>query len=164
MKVKLEIGPIQVESIESASGIFISQMNIVKGWHSQEKNNYGFGDFGDQNVIENCISIVSDDDFIDAPMNDNSIIIEKKLKPQNTNTDISLGDIQVETMDTNSSITIGDSLQTGWRSQSKINSGIGDFIGDNLTKNNRIFLYDNDIIDSPVKNVQTASVEKHKTE
>lgn len=151
MRAKFELGDIQVNSIESSSGIFISQTNIVNGWRSQSKSNSGLGKVGDQNKLENIISIVSDDDNIDSPMINNSVMIENNVKNAEGDIDINLNEIKVESLNTNATISIGESTQSGWASQTKSNLGNGHFLGDNLITDSINVVKDDDIVDSPVQ-------------
>lgn len=149
MKAKIVLGDIHVSSIDSASGIFISQINKPSGWRSQTKINGGFGDIGDHNHFENCISIVSDDDVIDSPMEDNSVVVDHDHS-SGGDTDIHYNDIKVNTIDQNSTISIGESSQSGWAARSKNNYGNGKFVGDTTLPNNRSIVKDDDIVDAPV--------------
>lgn len=151
MRVQFDLGDIQVTSIESSSGIFISQSNIMNGWRSQIKLNSGLGEVGNQNKLENFISIVSDDDNVDTPMVNNSMWIENNIKTSDSDININFNEIKVDLLDTNSTISIGESTQSGWASQIKGNLGNGQFIGDNVLADSLNVIKDDDIIDAPVQ-------------
>jgi hypothetical protein len=151
MRAKFDLGDIQVNSIKSSSGIFISQTNIVNGWRSQIKINSGLGEVGDQNKLGHIISIVSDDDNVDSPMINNSVWIENNVKNSENDIDINLNEIKVESLNTNATISIGESTQSGWASQTKSNLGNGHFLGDNLITDSINVVKDDDIVDSPVQ-------------
>lgn len=150
MRAKIALGDIHVKNIETTSGIFVSRNNFVNGWRSQIKSNYGFGVAGDQSSIENCVFIVSDDDIIDSPVIDNSILIEKNVSATDSDTLIHFNKVKVESLNGNATVTIGDSKQSGWSSRSKINSGNGRFVGENIIANNKIMIDDEDAFDTPV--------------
>lgn len=150
MRANIELGNIQVRNIDTSSGIFIAQTNIANGWRSQTKLNYGFGEIGDETTFENCLSIVSDNDVIDSPMEDNSIMIDKNVSHSNSNTDIFFEGIDVESINTNATVSIGESMQNGWGTQMKNNYGNGEFYGDTITSNNKVLIKDDDLIDAPV--------------
>lgn len=156
MKAKIELGNIQVTSVDTSSGIFISQLNFANGWRSQIKSNSGFGEIGDHNHLENCISTVSDDDIIDSPMEDNSVFVEKNIVASESETTIQFKGIEVESLNQNASISIGENRQSGWASASKENEGNGEFQGETLFTNNQTIVRDNDVIDAPV-------IDKHIT-
>lgn len=151
MRTNIQLGNIHVNTIQSTSGIFISQTNFANGWKSQSKSNSGFGDIaGDNSKLENCIFIVSDDDVIDSSTEDNSVLIEKNVNPANNDTMIQFNGIEVELQSTNSTISIGDSIQTGWTSKNKSNEGNGLFSGENTIAHNKILINDRDIVDAPI--------------
>lgn len=151
MKAKIELGDIQVTTIEASSGIFISQTNIVNGWRSQAKLNSGLGELGgNQNKLENIVTIISDDDNVDAPMVNNSMWIENNIKNAESDIDINFNEIKVDLLDTNATISIGENTQTGWASQIKSNLGNGQFIGDTVLSDSINIVKDDDIVDTPV--------------
>lgn len=152
MRAKFDLRDIQVGSIETTSGIFISQTNIMNGWRAQIKLNSGFGEFvGNQNKFEKIISIVSDDDNIDSPMVNNSMWIENNIKNADSDTNIDFNEIKVDLLNTNATISIGESTQSGWASQLKSNLGNGNFLGNNILADSLNVVKDDDIVDSPVQ-------------
>lgn len=156
LKAKIELGNIQVTSMDTSSGIFISQLNFANGWRSQIKSNSGFGEIGDHNHLENCIFAVSDDDIIDSPMEDNSVSMEMNIDTGESESSIQFKGIEVDSLNQNASISIGENRQSGWASASKENEGNGDFLGETLFVNNQTLVRDNDFIDAPV-------IDKHIT-
>ncbi len=151
MKAKFDLGDIQVGSVKATSGIFISQTNIVYGWRSQIKINSGLGEVGNQNKLENIVSIVSDEDNIDSPMINNSLWIENNVKTSDSDIDINFNEIKVDSLNTNATISIGESTQSGWATQKKSNLGNGHFIGDNILADSLNVVKDDDIVDAPVQ-------------
>lgn len=152
MKAKFDLGDIQVTTVESSSGIFISQTNIVNGWRSQTKLNSGLGEVdGDQNKLKNFISIVSDEDNVDSPMVNNSVWIENNIKTTDSDININFNEIKVDLLNTNATISIGESTQSGWASQTKSNLGNGHFVGDNVLADSLNIIKDDDVVDAPVE-------------
>lgn len=150
-QVQIVFDQIKVTSIESSSGIFVGTTNRANGWSSQSKRNYGFGRAGDGNTIESRLNLVYDNDFIDSPMDDRQITIDNSKKEPGNNTSIHFNSINVQQLDENCTVSIGESAQNGWSTKDKNNYGNGDFYGKTILPNNRSIIYDNDIMDSPIK-------------
>jgi hypothetical protein len=58
--------------------------------------------------------------------------------------------INVNTLDTDATISVGENNQAGWDAHSKNTFGNGMFFGINLTPNNLNVITDNDVIDAPI--------------
>ncbi|MFD0697858.1 spore germination protein [Paenibacillus sp. GCM10027628] len=58
--------------------------------------------------------------------------------------------INVNSINTNATIGIGENAQSSWDSHSKNNYGNGQFIGNTISTNVVNFINDNDIIDAPI--------------
>ncbi|MBD0379818.1 spore germination protein [Paenibacillus sedimenti] len=58
--------------------------------------------------------------------------------------------INVNSLNTNANIGIGENAQSSWDSHSKTNVGTGENIGVVCTANMVNIIYDNDFIDSPI--------------
>jgi hypothetical protein len=153
MDVNIIFDKIQVQSIDTSSGIFVAHTNHAHGWSSQSKINMGFGTVGDSNVLETSTSVVYDDDWIDSPMIDKSVRLQNKQEPGPNQTSIVFNKIDVDTMNTNTTVSVGESSQQGWSSKSKNNYGNGTFIGRTLLPNNKTMVKDDDYIDSPIKDI-----------
>jgi hypothetical protein len=63
---------------------------------------------------------------------------------------ISFGAINVNAVNRDSAIAIGENNQPGWTSHSKHNFGNGMFFGMNITGSVMNNIIDNDVIDAPV--------------
>lgn len=63
---------------------------------------------------------------------------------------ISFVAINVNSQETNATVSIGENSQAAWTSHNKQNFGNGMFFGNTLTPNNWILISDNDVIDMPV--------------
>lgn len=73
MTVAFNIGFVRIGSMQNDSGVFFGQ-NIQNGWDSHSKHNLsGNGASGDYNIYPSMVSIISDPDFIDVPINDQDI-------------------------------------------------------------------------------------------
>lgn len=63
---------------------------------------------------------------------------------------ITFGAINVNAQDTNATISIGETLQSGWSAHSKYNFGTGMLFGVNNSANIVNTILDNDAIDAPI--------------
>ncbi|UJF32862.1 spore germination protein [Paenibacillus hexagrammi] len=157
MEVTINFDQIQVKSMDSSSGIFVGQINHAYGWNSQSKSNMGFGKIGDHNVMANIESVVYDDDHVDAPMINKSVLTENKEESGAHHSEIKFAAIEVGTMDTNATVSVGESSQAGWSSQAKSNYGNGTFVGDSVLTHNKSIIKDDDVVDSPVNDQDRVS-------
>ncbi|UFJ41542.1 hypothetical protein LOK74_03135 [Brevibacillus humidisoli] len=74
----VQFDQINVNVIESASGIFVGT-NYQCGWGSHNTSNSAFGQVsGDQNLVYHNINVLYDNDGIDTPIDDRDLIIEKR--------------------------------------------------------------------------------------
>lgn len=146
--VNVSLNKLTVNSVESNSGIFIGATNLCYGWSSHSKSNNGFGSFSDSTVTKS-FCVIYDNDSIDTPIVDSKkfLMIKPKEEPK---TDIHFTDINVNGMETNAAISLGDVDQAGWSSHSKNNVGEGSSTGVNTSINNQIKIVDNDLIDVPI--------------
>ncbi|MEW9699904.1 spore germination protein [Paenibacillus sp. SI8] len=60
---------INVNSINTNASIGIGE-NAQSSWDSHSKNNYGTGQFIGNTISSNIVNLICDNDFIDAPIND----------------------------------------------------------------------------------------------
>ncbi|NRF90486.1 spore germination protein [Paenibacillus frigoriresistens] len=58
--------------------------------------------------------------------------------------------INVNSINTNATIGIGENAQSSWDSHSKNNYGTGQWIGNTVSANIVNFIFDNDFIDAPI--------------
>lgn len=63
---------------------------------------------------------------------------------------ITFGSINVNAQETNATISIGESSQSGWSAHSKFNFGTGMLFGINNSWNIINNILDNDAVDSPI--------------
>lgn len=69
---------IMVNLLEKNSGIFIGT-NLQYGWNSHNKTNASVNNIlGDYNNLYENINVVYDNDFMDMPIEDRGVIIDKK--------------------------------------------------------------------------------------
>jgi hypothetical protein len=148
MKLSILFNKVNVNTIDTASGIFFGT-NCANGWSSHSKNNYGFGTASDNSYIDKNINVIYDNDMIDSPIDDRDTIVSNKQSGHGDHK-IDFNEINVNALDTNATISVGDNSQNGWDTHSKNNFGQGTFYGNNLAPNNKNFISDNDLIDTPI--------------
>ncbi|WP_058303357.1 hypothetical protein [Gorillibacterium timonense] len=72
--IRIELGNINVNRIDSASGIFVGT-NAQWGWSSHGKSISGFGSVtGMLNRLSANVSVVYDNDLIDTPIDDRDVL------------------------------------------------------------------------------------------
>lgn len=166
------INAISVNNLDSSSGIFVG-INNANNWSSHRKNNIGLGPVDSSQVMQN-INLLIDNNFIDMPF-DNSVVIkppERKdlyscygnaaaiVRPEMTgeghsgpmqeiNT-IDVSEIDVISMDTNATVSIGENSTNVWSAHSKRNEGTGRSTGISQYKLNTNIVIDNDFIDAQI--------------
>lgn len=80
-RIIIDFDSINVNAIETTSGIFIGGPNLQYGWSSHGKQNSGFGTIqGTRNQVSQLTIAVSDDDFIDTPIDDRDRIVNYTRK------------------------------------------------------------------------------------
>ncbi len=156
------INKINVNSLITNSGIFIG-MNHASGWHMQTKINNGFGG-GGGTIIGNT-NIIIDNDVIDAPVDDRDIILSNHHKEgidtaESQVTLIHFNAVNVNALNRNSTIAIGENDQTNWTSHNKNNYGNGIISGKSTVGRNLNIIHDDDVIDVPItSNGITSTIE-----
>lgn len=149
-KIEVSVNNLNVNSIEANSGIFIGATNLSYGWSSHSKSNSGFGSFSNATVTKSY-SVIYDNDSIDSPIVDSKKIFVVKPKDSPSQTDINLAEINVNGMETNAAVSVGDIDQAGWSSHSKSNTGEGRNKGINTSAYNTTEIIDNDNFDTPIQ-------------
>jgi hypothetical protein len=159
-QVVISFDKLSINSIEVNSGVFIISYINDNGWSSHRKTNNGFGAVGDSTVC-GCVSVDYDNDVIDSPIQDSDhfTITNPPIDPMNSV--ISFNEINVNGLENNSAISVGNMQQPGWSAHGKINAGVGGSTGILVSKHNSSGIFDNDYIDAPIKSnsqyVNTAS-------
>ncbi|PTY74539.1 hypothetical protein B5V88_16030 [Heyndrickxia sporothermodurans] len=149
MKTRVMVNQICVNSVDTASGIFVGT-NYANNWSSHRKNNYGFGSLSHSQVSNNFSQVI-DNDLVDTPINSQSYhLMDQQMERNNNQFDI--GEININVLESNSALTIGDNSLNGWSSHSKRNAGQGKLIGAINNTNNRNSIADSDMIDSTITN------------
>lgn len=153
------LNKININSIITNSGVFIGN-NQASGWTLQTKVNNGFGG-GGGTIIGNT-NIVIDNDVIDAPVDDRDLIITNQSQTNKEQTDsqitlIHFNEVNVNALNRNCSIAIGENDQTNWTSHNKNNYGNGILSGKNLAGRNLNIIRDDDVIDAPIASHGTTS-------
>jgi hypothetical protein len=147
---RISINKIDVTNIDTASGIFVGT-NYSNNWSSHRKNNYGFGSVSNSNIYQNS-SYVVDNDIVDTPINQNTVNVIERGKNINNNK-VEVLEIKINVIDTNSALSLGENELNGWSSHGKRNGGQGRFIGEFQNTQNSGVIFDQDIIDTPIDNV-----------
>lgn len=152
------LNKINVNTITNNSAIFVGFNNAL-GWRTQLKQNYGFGTGGNSNIIGNTF-VVIDNDVVDAPVDNriqdpsrSMIELDAPSSPEEQEIPITLikfDKITVNTLNRNSTIAIGENMQTHWETFNKQNYGIGFFSGENVVGKNLNIIQDEDFIDAPI--------------
>lgn len=148
------LGNITVNFIQNSSGIFVGT-NYAHGWSTNSKINNGFG--SSKGSDHRCsINFVYDNDIIDTPIEDVKTIILNQQPREGipVNQNIDFHSIDVNAVNINSSISIGENNQAGWSSHRKSNFGT-QMIGESIIENSTNTIIDNDIIDTAIHHVHT---------
>jgi hypothetical protein len=141
----LVINGIAVNSIDTSSGIFVG-INNVNNWSSCRKNNHGFGSVSNSLVSEN-FSLVIDNDVIDTPIENNAVTYMDGRQDINN---IEVTEINVNSLDSNAAVSVGDNLLNGWSAHGKRNDGTGRSAGITQNKSNTSVVIDNDLMDCQI--------------
>lgn len=152
------LNKINVNTVNNNSGIFIG-FNTAPYWQATFKQNLGFGTVGDGCVIGNT-QIVIDNDFIDAPVDNRAQSLTRDLydfdpvvEPNEQELPITLikfDQINVNALNRNATVAIGENQQSHWETFNKQNYGSGFHSGENVLGKNMNLIQDNDFIDAPI--------------
>ena len=142
-----------VNAVETNSGIFVGVNNAI-GWSSHGKSNSGFGSASNCQ-ISNSINVVNDQDVIDAPIEDRKQIIMHLPQETAANSNVNFESINANALVRNSTISVGETSQTGWTAHHKTNYGNGKSYGLNVLKRLANCIDDKDYVDSPIEHNQT---------
>jgi hypothetical protein len=143
-------GDINVQTMQRQCGIFIGERNNAIGWSAHGKENSVIGGIsGRSNLLLHNVSILNDPDFIDTPIDDRDVnICFDNLSDENQTTNLTLEQINVNTMFQNSSVFLGNSHVTGIDGNEKVNYSQGSLFGNhNHLLNNFNLNNDQDVID-----------------
>ncbi|MGV3487283.1 MAG: hypothetical protein ACO1OC_01680 [Tuberibacillus sp.] len=147
---------INVNRLDEASGVFIGN-NQANFWRSANKNNEGFGSaFGCR--ISQTMNIVIDNDEVDTVIHDiqyqtNDSEIQS---PKSSNQLINFQNLNVNALNSNSAINMGDNRLNHWRTHHKENQGFGNGIGVNVFSRNVNSIDDRDCIDTTIRDIKTS--------
>ena len=149
----IECDALFVNQVHTNSGIFIGN-NYSHSWSSHTKTNSGLGTTSSCD-ISNILNIVFDNDMVDTLINEENNTASLPIT-SNTNQDnhdqYDIHTINVNAINTNSTLTIGENRQPLWSSHNKLNFGIGNLSGFNYVKQTLNQLNDQDLIDTPISN------------
>lgn len=149
---------LQVDNIQSCSGIFISGQNVIYGWSAHSKANTGFGSLGSSNVVQRNLTVLQDPDQIDTPIDDRDVHVftQANARPQVTN--IGFQSMNVSTMQQNAGVFVGEGNITGWDQHQKTNKGLGDVYGHHNGEFANVSInFDHDLIDAPINDQDVKS-------
>lgn len=158
------IGDIKVQTMQRQSGIFIGESNNATGWSAHGKDNSVIGSIsGQSNILSHNISILSDPDFIDTPIDDRDVNISfENACDENHTSSLSLHNLQVNSM-ADSTVFVGEGHVTGMDANEKINFSQGHIFGNkNQLLNNLNVTNDPDLIDAVIEDqdIKIANIEK----
>jgi len=151
---------ININRLDEAAGVFIGN-NKANFWRSSSKDNEGFGSANGCR-ISNTLNMVIDNDEVDSVIydiqyqNDN---IECH-SDESSNQLINFQTLNVNALNSNSAITMGENKLNHWRTHHKENKGFGNGIGINAFSRNVNTVEDQDFIDTPINDIKTSQDSK----
>ncbi|MDA8333602.1 MAG: hypothetical protein M0Z41_01200 [Peptococcaceae bacterium] len=146
-KPAIYLNSLSIDTLDTTCGVFIG-VNRAVGWSSHSKSNSGLGTSGDN--CQNNLNIVYDNDIIDTPMEKSDMFLNTEGSADTGSLDIKFDNIDVNVLDTQSLIAVGNNSQSAWDSHSKSNGGLGYLYGTASVASNVNTVQDNDIIDTPI--------------
>ncbi|WAH35266.1 hypothetical protein [Alicyclobacillus dauci] len=155
MKSQLRESPpinINVQVISHCSGIFISDSNVIYGWSSHGKDNIGFGSLDSSNFIKNNATFIFDSDYADTLIDDRDVhaFVQNQKKEPSTQI-IGFDKINVNSMQQNSGVFVGQSNINGQDTHEKENVGYGSVYGtNNRSLGNVSVVHDPDLVDGVI--------------
>ena len=156
----VQFNNLNLNLIDNSSGVFIGN-NTANGWRSVMSINQGFGTAGGC-IISDSINIVFDNDVVDTIIEDSEHHLcdnyQTPVGPQNQS--INFQTLNINAVNANSAVSIGESKIDHWRSSNKTNMGFGMGVGVNIFSNNVNMIDDQDIIDAPIKDFKRAEDNK----
>jgi len=143
------LNSLSVDTLDTTCGVFIG-VNRATGWSSHAKTNSGLGTSGPH--CRNNINIVYDNDFVDTPAESRDMFLHTANGTGDGTVplEIKFDKIDVNALDTQSIIAVGNNSQSAWDSHSKDNQGLGTLYGRPSLSKNTNTIHDNDIIDAPI--------------
>lgn len=76
---------------------------------------------------------------------------------------IGFGAININSINTDAALAVGENSQPGWDAQAKNNYGNGVAIGNVALPNNIIFVSDNDLIDTPINDMDIVPTSQNQS-
>jgi hypothetical protein len=158
-------GNISVQTMDRQSGIFIGERNHAIGWSAHGKVNHVIGEVGGQsNLLYQNVSILNDPDYIDTPIDDRDINISVENPGAEKTSNLTFESVNVNTMQENAMVSIGEGHVTGMDANEKVNQSQGSIYG-----NKNHFLYninvnnDQDTVDGIIddQDIKIANIEKN---
>lgn len=161
VKSEFKIGDLNIQSIEGTSGLFIGQ-TVANNWQSKSKTNQAFGSIT-QALGKGLIGIIQDNDQFDMINHDNKATLISRSGFNNfKDVVIRVNGVNLNVMETNAAISIGENQQNQWETKGKHNFGTGRMIGKNGLKQIVNTIDDRDGFDFISKSKSYTRSEKEK--
>lgn len=157
-------GNINVQTMERQAGIFIGEQNTAIGWSAHGKVNNVIGKIGgESNLLYNNVSILNDPDVVDTPIDDRDIHMSFENHGEENTANLTFDRIDINTMQQNCVVAIGEGHITGMDANEKVNQGHGSIYGnDNKVLCNVNINNDQDGVDAIIEDqdIKIANVKK----
>ncbi|GHH97746.1 hypothetical protein [Neobacillus kokaensis] len=157
-------GNIHVQSMDRQAGIFIGERNSAVGWSAHGKaNNVIGGISGKSNLLYENVLILNDPDLIDTPIDDRDIHMSFENQVEEKTANLTFESVNVNTMQQNSLVSIGEGHVTGMDANEKINEPQGSIYGNgNISLGNYNVNNDQDVLDAIIddRDIKIANVKK----
>ncbi|WP_231493481.1 hypothetical protein [Alicyclobacillus macrosporangiidus] len=142
---------IQVRIVQNSSGVYVGGRNVVYGLSAHSKSNAGFGTLHSSNLVYRNLTLVYDPDVLDTPIDDRDVHVFAQHQRRPAMTHIGFQSLNVNAMQQNSAVFVGDANITGFDQHQKTNKGSGDTNGHyNGSVCNVYVNFDVDAIDTPI--------------
>lgn len=158
-------GNINVQSMDRQSGIFIGENNKAIGWSAHGKTNNVIGKIGGQsNLIYQNLLILNDPDYIDTPIDDRDINLSFETAGGEETKNFTVDNVNVNAMQQNCVVAIGESRVTGMDANEKVNQSHGSIYGNgNHSILNHNVNIDEDVLDAIIedRDIKMANIQKN---
>lgn len=149
---------INVNRLDEAAGVFIGN-NRANYWRSMTKNNTGFGNVSGS-VITKTLSIVVDNDAVDTVICDTGRTSGQNVDHEDpSNQLINFEALNINALNTNSAVVMGNNRLNDWRAHHKENKGFGNGTGVSIITDTVNAIDDRDIIDTPISDVKAFNID-----
>ncbi|MCL6593655.1 MAG: hypothetical protein K6T31_06730 [Alicyclobacillus sp.] len=141
---------LQVQTVQGNSSMNFGNHTVHCGISHSSKSNSGFGAVEGNNTLMRNVCVVFDNDLLDALVDDRDVhVYAPHLAGDPHVVNARVDAIQVETLQQNAGVFIGETAITGLDSHEKDNIGVGPFYGlGNVTRQNLVVQLDQDVVDA----------------